>query len=89
MDKQQLLEWIKGMPDDLQLHPMELTERTSQPSDWQLHPEYKTGIIGRLHTQEVKNELMLRLTFTTMYQGEFIRTYTDKHGSFHNITRVV
>ena len=86
MNKQQLLEFITSLPDDLTITPIDLSECKSEAGDWK--SQNKVTSLGGVYQQRVDNTLVLRLEFTARYEGEFRRTLENQDGVFHNVHRV-
>lgn len=84
MDKQQLLDLINDLPDDVFALPFEYSECKSQQGDWK-----SDGLFIGHYKTKVENELVIRLHFQTEYAGQFKRTYTDPDGSFYNVIRIL
>jgi len=91
MNKHELIEFIKTMPDDLQVYPIEHNGWTqTDESPWE-GTGWKLGNIGSIYQKNVSNDLTLRLFFTTTTEGEFFRrtnNLMDRDGEWHNLKRV-
>lgn len=85
MDKEELIRFIKSLPDDLQSMPIEITEHSQVHSPW--YSTHESGLFGGIHKKRVENNVTIQLVFTTEYQGEFRREYTNPEGSFFNVKR--
>ena len=86
MDKKALLEFVQSLPEDVEVLPIECTEKTKRAEEWQ--SQGKIGEFGGIYRQRVKNELKLELRFTTEYEGQFRRTYENQDGIFINVRRI-
>lgn len=86
MDKQQLLEFVQTLPDNLEVMPISFDESKQEYREWE--PQYRSTDLGGVYQCNVDNILTLRFQFMTRYQGEFMRTYNDPDGSFRNLHRV-
>jgi hypothetical protein len=86
MNKQQLLEFIQGLPDNVQAAPFEYSEISTQQDEWV--SQGRSTQCGGVYQCDVENKMTLRLEFKTKFEGEFLRTCTDPDGSFRNIRRL-
>lgn len=86
MGKQELLDLINSLPDDMQALPINVMECAQEASAWER--QGVTTDLGSVYQRNVDNEVTLRLHFRTREQGEFLRTYTDPDGSFRNMKRI-
>lgn len=86
MNKQELLQLINDMPDDMFALPVEYTECKQRIGEWESTGSVTS--IGSVYQRSVENELVLRLKFNTRYEGEFRRKYNDPDGTFYNLRRI-
>lgn len=86
MDKQQLLEFVQSLPDDLQVMPLACEEVDRREHEWE--SQHRSTHLGGVYQRNVDNTITLRLSFRTREQGEFLRTYTDPDGTFRNLRQV-
>lgn len=84
--KQQLLEFVQGLPDDAEWLPLEMSECSEDFGDWE--SQHRSTDLGGVYQRSVDNNLIVRLHFKTREQGEFLRTYCDPEGSFRNLRRI-
>lgn len=83
MTKQELLNLINSLPDDMKAIPIDVMECAQEASAWER--QGVTTDLGSVYQRNVDNEVTLKLHFRTREQGEFLRTYTDPDGSFSNM----
>lgn len=83
MNKQELLNLVRSLPDDAEALPLEMSECEQDAGPWE--NQLTTGLHGGIYQRTIENTLVLRLRFRTRQQGEFRRTYCDPDGSFRNV----
>ena len=86
MNKQQLLELIQQMPDDLEVAPINICEGYEKSHEWEY--QYRSTHLGAVYRKNVDNEITLTLRFKTIFEGEFSRKYENVTGNFSNLRRI-
>lgn len=86
MNKAQLLEFVKSLPDDAECVPFSLTRESIVEGDW-YSDENRSNVPGA-YKRDIKYNLTLDLVFSVTQAGDFQRTYEDPDGIFSNLHRV-
>jgi hypothetical protein len=88
MDKQWLLDWVKSLPDDSMVDPLEMHDVKIDPyaPEFQL-PVGNMYLMRNHYTQKGDREYVIRIRCTTEIEGDFHR---DKHGHefWTNVKRI-
>jgi hypothetical protein len=84
MSKQQLLQFVQDLPDNVEVFPFEYA---NEHDSFQFETPWKSHQLG-IYRKSVTNNLTLKLKFTAEIEGEFLRTYTNQAGQFLNIHRI-
>jgi hypothetical protein len=86
MDKQQLLEWINQLPDDLEADPIDFCSMKEESTDWQPQIFQKIAPYNR-YQKYVHTDMNLKIRFKENFVGEFTR---DRFGVdvWSNIHRI-
>lgn len=88
MNKQQLLELIQSMPEDLFCNPLNYEEQGQVVHDWTRCPPLPDSEVYNAYKRDIDNTLVLRIDFRTTVRGEFRRGINDPDGTFYNVVRL-